>query len=143
MSTEQAQIYDLLADVVLALHLSIAVFVVAGLILVIAGNLYNWRWVNNRRFRLVHIGAIALVMVEAWLGVTCPLTSLEMWLRVKASTTTYSGGFIEHWLQWLLYYDAPSWVFVVGYTLFAFLVLAAWRFFPPHSRKKVAPDDFA
>ena len=144
MSSKQDHTYRLIADVVLALHLSIAVFVVAGLILVIIGNLSNWRWVNNRWFRLAHIGAIALVMVEAWLGVTCPLTTLEMWLRVKANATTYSGGFIEHWLQWLLYYDAPPWVFVVAYTLFGLLVLATWRFFPPvfkRPRKKEAPDD--
>jgi hypothetical protein len=138
--------YRLIADVVLALHLFIAVFVVAGLILVIFGNLCNWRWVNNRWFRSVHIGAIGFVMVEAWLGVTCPLTTLEMWLRVKANATTYSGGFVEHWLQWLLYYDAPSWVFVLGYTLFGLLVLATWRFFPPafkHTCKKEVPDDLA
>ncbi|MCX5883571.1 MAG: DUF2784 domain-containing protein [Deltaproteobacteria bacterium] len=121
-----------LADVVLTLHFSIAAFVVAGLFLVIFGNLCNWLWVNNRWFRLAHIGAIGVVMAEAWLGVTCPLTTLEMRLRAKANATTYSGGFIEHWLQHLLYYEAPSWVFVLGYSLFGLLVLATWCYFPPN-----------
>lgn len=121
-----------LADVVLTLHFSIAAFVVAGLFLVIIGNLCNWRWVNNLWFRLAHIGAIGVVMAEAWLGVTCPLTTLEMWLRAKANATTYSGGFIEHWLQHLLYYEAPSWVFVFGYSLIGLLVLATWCYFPPN-----------
>lgn len=131
--------YHLIADVVLALHFAIAAFVVAGLVLVIIGNLCIWRWVNNLWFRLAHIGAIALVMAEAWLGVACPLTTLEMWLREKANQASYSRSFIEHWLQRLLYYEAPSWVFVIGYTLFGLLVLAIWRFFPPdfkHRRKK-------
>ncbi len=131
MSNELDHIYLLIADVVLVLHLFIAVFVVAGLILVIVGNLCNWRWVNNLWFRLAHIGAITAVMLEAWFGVTCPLTTFEMWLRGKASQTTYSGDFIAHWFQRLLYYEAPPWMFVLGYTLFALLVLATWHFFPP------------
>ena len=131
--------YRLIADVILTLHLSIAVFVVAGLILVIIGNLFKWRRVNNLWFRIAHIGAIAVVMVEAWLGVTCPLTTLEMWLREKADETTYCGGFIEHWLQWLLYCEGPSWAFVLGYSLFGLLVVATWCYFPPnltHRRNK-------
>lgn len=119
-----------LADVVLTLHFAIAAFVVAGLVLVIIGNFCNWRWVNNLWFRLAHIGAIGVVMAEAWLGVTCPLTTLEMWLRAKANATTYSGGFFEHWLQRMLYYEAPSWVFVLGYSLFGLLVVATWCYFP-------------
>ena len=58
------QLYLLIADVVLTLHFAIAVFVVAGLVLVIIGNLCNWRWVNNLWFRLAHIGAIVVVMTE-------------------------------------------------------------------------------
>lgn len=33
---------------------------------------------------------------------------------------------IAHWLQTLLYYDAPAWVFVVCYTLFGLLVVGSW-----------------
>lgn len=138
--------YHLIADVVLALHLFIAVFVVAGLFLVVVGNLCNWRWVNNFWFRITHICTIALVMAEAWIGVTCPLTTLEMWLREKADLRTYNCGFIEHWLQYLLYYEAPAWVFVLGYSLFGLLVLAIWRFFPPdfkRCRNKETRDDGA
>jgi len=123
--------YRLLVDVVLALHVAVVAFVVGGLVLVVIGNLGNWRWVNALWFRLTHLGAIAVVVAQAWLGVTCPLTSLEIWLRAKARATTYSGGFIEYWLQRLLYYEAPSWVFVMAYSLFGLLVLATWWYFPP------------
>ena len=68
---------------------------------------------------------------QAWLGVACPLTTFEMWLRAKANATTYSGSFIEHWLQRVLYYEAPSWVFALGYSLFGLCVLATWWYFPP------------
>lgn len=128
--------YQLLADAVLALHVAVVVFVVAGLVLVIAGNLRRWHWVNALWFRLTHVAAIAFVVAESWLGWICPLTTLEMWLRAKGAAPTYSGGFIEHWLQRLLYYDAPPWVFTLAYSLFGLLVLATWWYFPPGSGKQ-------
>lgn len=128
--------YQLLADLVLALHFGIVAFVLGGLVLIVAGNLRSWGWVNALWFRLAHLAAIAFVAAEAWLGVTCPLTSLEMWLRMKARASTYSGSFIEHWLQRALYYDAPPWVFTLGYSLFALLVAASWWVFPPRSGRR-------
>ena len=133
--------YQLLADVVLTLHFAVVAFVVGGLALIIIGNLSNWRWVNGLWFRLAHLGAIIVVVAEAWLGVVCPLTTLEMGMRAKARATTYTGSFIEHWVQQLLYYDAPAWVFVLGYTLFGLLVVVTWLIFPPitkHRSNKIA-----
>jgi hypothetical protein len=128
--------YQLLADLVLALHFAIVAFVVGGLVLVIIGNLCKWRWVNALWFRLAHLGAIAVVVAEAWLEIICPLTILEMWLRTKSGATTYGGGFIEHWFQRVLYYEAPPWVFVLGYSLFGLLVVATWLCFPPTSKHR-------
>ncbi|MEO5882008.1 MAG: DUF2784 domain-containing protein [Caldimonas sp.] len=125
----------LLADVVLAVHVALVAFVVGGLVLVVAGNLADWRWVNDLGFRLAHALAIAVVVAEAWLGLPCPLTTLELALRSRAGAASYGGGFIEHWLQWLLYYDAPAWVFVVLYSVFGLLVSATWWYFPPTSRR--------
>ena len=76
-------------------------------------------WVNNARFRIAHVAAIGIVVTEAWLGFVCPLTTLEMWLRSRAGEASYGGGFIEHWLQQLLYYSAPQWAFAVTYSAFA------------------------
>jgi len=127
-----------LADAVLAAHVAVAAFVVVGLVLVFAGNLLGWRWVNGLAFRLAHAAAIAIVVAEAWLGVPCPLTTLEMALRERAGAATYGGGFVEHWLQRLLYWDAPAWVFVALYSVFALLVAAAWWYFPPMSKRRAA-----
>jgi hypothetical protein len=128
--------YQLFADVVLSLHFAVVVFVICGLVLIIAGNASRWFWVNARWFRVAHLGAIGIVIAEAWLGITCPLTTLEVWLRAKAGAATYSVSFIEHWLQGLLFYRAPSWVFVVGYSFFGLLVLATWCYFPPKSKDR-------
>lgn len=126
--------YQLLADLVLSLHLAVVAFVVGGLVLIVAGNLRRWSWVNALWFRLAHLGAILFVVAETWLGIVCPLTTLEMWLRRQAGVASYGGGFIEHWLQRLLYHDAPAWVFTLGYSLFGLLVIAVWIYFPPGSR---------
>lgn len=133
--TESSLPFRLLADAVLVLHVGIVAFVVAGLLLVILGNLRHWRWVNDIWFRLAHLAAIGVVVAEAWLGVTCPLTTFEMWLRVKGGAPAYAGSFIEYWLQRLLYYDLPPWVFMAGYSLFGLLVLATWWYFPPAGRR--------
>ena len=123
--------YQLLADAVLIVHFGVVLFVVGGLVVVFVGNWLHWRWVNGLRFRLAHLAGIAVVVIQAWLGQFCPLTTLESWLRVQAGGTSYNKSFIEHWLQRLIYYEAPSWVFTVAYTVFAALVLLAWWRFPP------------
>ena len=51
------------------------------------------------------------------------LTTLENALREQANGTAYDGSFIAHWLQAILYYNAPAWAFAVCYTVFGALVL--------------------
>jgi uncharacterized membrane protein len=133
--------YQLLANATLILHVAIVAFVVGCLVLIIAGNLCAWRWVNAMWFRLAHLAAIAIIVAEAWFGAVCPLTSLEIWLRGKARTTTYTGSFIEYWLQRILYYEAPSWVFTVGYSLFGLVVVVTWWYFPPRFRRSADEPD--
>jgi len=128
--------YQLLADAVLILHFGIVLFVVAGLVLVVAGNVRAWHWVNSPWFRLAHVAAIGVVVAQAWLGQVCPLTTLESWLRVQAGSPSYSQGFMEHWVQRILFYDAPLWVFTLVYTAFGLLVVAAWCYFPPRYSRR-------
>lgn len=120
-----------LADAVLALHVAVVVFVMGGLLAIVVGNVRGWRWVNAWWFRVAHLAAIGVVVAQAWLGIECPLTTLEMGLRKAAGVAAYEGSFIQHWLQRLLYYDAPAWVFTVVYSLFGLAVAAAWWRYPP------------
>jgi cytochrome c biogenesis protein CcdA len=126
--------YQLFADLVLITHVAIVSFVVLGLVLIIVGNLLHWQWVNSWWLRIAHIVTIAIVVGEAWFGIACPFTIWEQRLRQLAGEKSYEGGFIEHWLGGLLFYDAPLWVFTLGYTLFGALVAFVWWKFPPRRR---------
>jgi len=126
------------ADAVLLLHAALVLFVVAGLPLIVLGNMGtrpgSWigSWVNSWTFRGLHAAAIAIVVAEAWLGVECPLTTLESALRLGAGQRGYGGsGFIAHWVGGVLYWDLPGWVFTALYSAFGAAVAAAWWRWPP------------
>jgi len=130
---ESKVIYLFLADSILVIHMLFVLFIFFGLLLIFAGKLFMWPWVRNPWFRLAHFIGIAVVVLQSWLGVICPLTTWEMALRSKAGNTVYAGSFISHWLTELLYYQAPEWVFVVCYTVFGVLVGASWFWVHPRS----------
>lgn len=125
--------YRLLADTVLLLHVGIVLFIVGTLLLVIAGGLRGWTWVRNPWLRWLHLLAIAVVVLQAWFGALCPLTTLEIWLRRQAGDAIYDGAFIAHWLHELLFFEAPVWIFAFIYTLFGMSVLLAWWWVRPRS----------
>ena len=129
--TDSSRLYLLAADLVLLLHVLFVAFVVIGLVLILVGKVRAWSWVRNPWFRVSHLAAIGVVTLQAWLGVICPLTQLEMALRSQAGDAVYPGAFIAHWLERALYYQAPPWVFAVCYTLFAAAVIASWVWVRP------------
>ena len=123
--------YRIAADALLALHVAFVLFVVVGLALILFGAWRGWGWVRSPWFRVAHLAAIGVVVLQAWLGRICPLTIWEMALRERAGDATYTGSFIAHWLETLLYYDAPLWVFGLVYTAFGALVVASWVWVRP------------
>jgi hypothetical protein len=117
----------MLAAAVVVVHFLIVLFVVAGLPLVYLGVALRWAWVRNWRWRVLHLGAILVIAAESLLGIACPLTVWEDTLRGRQSAI----GFIEGWIDRLLFYEAPAWVFTAAYAAFAALVLVTWVAVPP------------
>jgi hypothetical protein len=124
-------IYLAAADVLLFTHVLFAAFVIVGLLLILVGRLFSWSWVRNPWYRVAHLIGIMVVVLQSWLGVICPLTIWEMQLRSKAGDVVYAGSFISHWLEELLYFQAPTWVFIVCYTTFGLFVLFSWFWVRP------------
>lgn len=120
-----------LADLVLALHALVVVFVVSGPLLIVAGRQMGWRWVRAPAYRWSHLAAILVVTVQAWLGRLCPLTLFEAELRAAGGAGLRARGFVAHWLHELMFFDAPPWLFAIAYSAFAALVLCLWQWHPP------------
>jgi hypothetical protein len=93
----------MLADTIVVVHLFIVLFVLTGVPLVYLGAARHWAWVRNWRWRLLHLIAIAVIAAESLFGVACPLTVWEDRLRGEQIST----GFIERWVDAVLFYDAP------------------------------------
>jgi len=81
------------ADFIVTVHLLFVLFVVCGGLLAL-----RWRWIS-----LVHLPAAIWGVVIEFTGWMCPLTPLEIRLRVAAGEEGYPGGFVEHYLISLLY----------------------------------------
>ena len=123
--------YRLFADLVLIFHVSFVIFVVFGLIAILWGGHCGWRWIRNPWFRIGHLAAIGIVVIQAWLGIVCPLTILENSLRERAGASTYGGSFIAHWLHKVLFFQVAPWVFGLCYTLFGIAVVFSWLKYRP------------
>ncbi len=139
-TTVAPSMWLLLADAVLLAHVLFVAFVVGALLLTLLGGWRRWDWVRNPWFRIAHLLAILFVVVQTWFDQVCPLTTLEMALRGRAGDVVYVGSFIGHWLQALLYYQAPNWVFAVCYSLFALGVVLAWAWVRPRRFGQASSD---
>ena len=123
--------YRILADSVVVVHAAYVGFVVGGFAAILIGVALGWRWARNRYFRAAHLAAIALVCVESVVGVMCPLTSLEDWMRQRGGAARYPGDFVGYWAHRLIFYDLPPWMFTIAYIAFAALVVITFILLPP------------
>ena len=115
--------YRLAADAVVLLHFGYAIFVIAGGLLV-----FRWRWIA-----LLHLPAVVWGVLLEFFGWMCPLTPLELRLRTAGGQAGYSGGFVEHYIQPVIYSvepDMPVQIAIGGFVILINLALYGlllWR----------------
>jgi Protein of Unknown function (DUF2784) len=131
-------LYRILADLIVVVHGSYVAFIIVGQLAILYGLMRKRRWACNFYFRWLHLLAIAIVVLQSWLGITCPLTDLENHLRGLAGQSSYPGDFIGYWVHELLFYELPTSVFVLAYSVFGALVLATFVLAPPRWPSKRA-----
>jgi hypothetical protein len=131
-------LYRLLADLIVVVHFSYVAFVILGQLAIVYGLVRRRCWARNFYLRWLHLLAIALVVLQSWLGVTCPLTDLENHLRERGGESGYPGDFVGYWAHQFLFYELPTRVFVVSYSVFGALVLATFLLAPPRRKPKQA-----
>jgi hypothetical protein len=95
-----ASTYELLATGLMAVHLLWIAWVIFGAL-----------FTRNRpMLAALHIGSLTYgILIEA-AGFTCPLTYLEQWLQAKGGVEPFSGAFIGHYVEALVYPDVPFWL---------------------------------
>ena len=110
--------YLLAADAVLAVHFAFVLFVVLGLGVIWIGWFREWKFVRNVWFRVAHLSAMGVVVLESVFKITCPLTTWEKELRLAAGADVYEETFMQHWVHQAMFFQLPPAVFTVLYGLF-------------------------
>jgi len=95
-----------LANLTAALHLLYFGFVVAGFVLIVTGPAHGIG--RNLWFRLGHLVAIAIVVVEDAGAFSCPLNNLEWGLRASLSGSREASAGIGGLLDRLLFHAIPG-----------------------------------
>jgi len=86
-------IYRILAGAVVYLHFGFILFAATGALL-------TWRW---PRLAWAHLPASAWGVGSVIVGFPCPLTALEKTLRRLAGASGYEGGFVDQYIEGVIY----------------------------------------
>jgi Protein of Unknown function (DUF2784) len=101
----------LLAQTILAVHVVIIAFNIAGLVVIPLGAWAGWRIVRIAWLRLAHLGLLAVVAGQALAGRACILTIWQNELTGGRNPTPLIMGWVDH----LIYWNLPLWVFALIY----------------------------
>ena len=86
-------VYRMLADLVVTVHFAYIGFAALGGLLVSRRPALAW----------LHLPALAWAIAILTVGLPCPLTALEKQLRRLGGEHVYPGGFVDHYLENVLY----------------------------------------
>ena len=117
----------LLAGIVLAAHLAVIGFNLFGLVAIPLGAWRGWRFVRVRWWRLLHLGSLAAVALQALLGRACFLTIWQDDLAGDAAGVPL----VMRIVNGLIYWPLPIWAFTAAYVAVFAYVLALWWWAPP------------
>ncbi len=108
-----------LAVLALAIHLTWILWVIFGALFT-----RGRPWLTA--FHLASLTWGIIVDTGPW---PCPLTMLEQWLETRAGMPTYSGSFLVHYLDKIVYPNVPVSVIIGGATAVCVvnLLVYIWR----------------
>lgn len=91
-------LYRLTADLVVVVHLVFLVFVGVGPLLARRRPWLAW----------LHVPSLVWAVTSITIGLTCPLTALEKLLRRLAGEGAYGGGFVDQYVEGVVYPESLS-----------------------------------
>lgn len=113
--------YRIAADLTVAVHLLWIAFVILGFPLFL--------YFNNPRGRIVHLLALAAMIVMQATRTICPLTHLEVYLKSKGSAgSVYPGQFMIETAEKFIYVEDLTLekIFYATILYFVIVVLSFW-----------------
>ncbi|HEY3909636.1 MAG TPA: DUF2784 family protein [Stellaceae bacterium] len=120
------------AEAILAGHVAIILFNLFGLIAVPIGALCGWRFVRIAWWRVLHIALLAVVAVQAVAGRACILT---LWQAAMSGAAAAPTPLIMDWVDRLIYWRLPIWVFGALYLAVFGYALALFWLVPPRRNR--------
>lgn len=124
----------MLAALVLSIHVLIIAFNLFGLVAVPLGAWRGWSFVHRPVWRLAHIASLGVTALQAALGRLCFLTEWQ----ALSEDQTRPEPLIMGWVNAMIYWPLPLWVFTLIYLLvFAYAVAMLW-IVPLRRRAKVS-----
>ncbi len=81
------------ADAVVVFHLAFLVFIATGSLLALRWPKVLW----------LHVPSVVWGLISVTIGIDCPLTPLEKSLRRAAGDEGYAGGFVDHYIEGVVY----------------------------------------
>jgi len=121
------------ATLILLAHLAVVAFNVFGLVAIPIGKWLRWDFVRGFWWRFAHVLSLAVVALQAVLGRACFLTIWQNALRTDAGPSDVPP-MIATWINSVLYWSLPLWMFAAGYVAVLLYALMLWRWVPPRIR---------
>ena len=90
---QDSMLHEILLATVVLVHFGFMLFVPTGALL-------SWRW---PRLAWAHLAASAWAAGSLTVGLPCPLTAIEKSLRRWSGATGYEGGFVDHYIEDVIY----------------------------------------
>ncbi|MDQ2747896.1 MAG: DUF2784 domain-containing protein [Acidobacteriota bacterium] len=113
-------LYRLFADLVLIVHFCFVLFIVFGGLLILRRPKIAW----------LHVPAVVWGILIEFFWWTCPLTTLENYLRGLGGESGYESGFIDYFVSLVLYSPlSPATRFALGFLLIGFNLFVYWKVF--------------
>lgn len=130
--------YRILADAIIVVHFLFILFMLLGFLLTTYALAFRQKFINWWLFRSLHLLGIFYVSSLSILGKYCPLTILENELRLRHEVSSvYSGSFIVHYLEKLIYPDVNPLVIQIPTVFLAIFTIVVFIVKPPEKIKNI------
>jgi len=130
--------YKILADAIIVVHFLFILFMLLGFLLTVYALCFRQKFFEWWLFRSLHLLGIFYVSSLSILGKYCPLTILENELRLRYEVSSvYSGSFIVHYLEKLIYPDVNPLLIQIPTVFLAIFTIVVFIIKPPGKMKSI------